>query len=95
MNRTTIQAAMLAATLLASSIAAAGELTRTNDEVVCKDKDTGEVVLVADGQKIRLAYWEREPYFTKQPRTSRHKDAFPAPKNSTCEIFRKATASTR
>ena len=52
--------------------------------ITCSDA-AGNVTLVADGRKIRLAYWEGDtPYFTDARRAAKHKRTFAAPAGSTC-----------
>lgn len=54
--------------------------------VICTN-DAGKVTLVADGRKVRVAYWNGDkPYFTDGNRAARHKRTFAAPAGSVCRI---------
>lgn len=80
--------ALTAALLLASAVAAAGPLTNPGPRVECVDA-SGNTVLVADGRKVRVAFWKADrPYFTKGNRAAAHRDAFPAPEGSSCYVGR-------
>jgi hypothetical protein len=55
--------------------------------IICTDTATGKVTLVADGRKVRVAYWSDEkPYFTDSRPASRHKRTFTAPAGSVCRV---------
>lgn len=95
MNINTLKVAFLSLSLVVighSSPALAGTAqplpaTSPKYPIVCVDTDTGKITLVADGKKVRVAYWNRDRvYFTSGNRASRHKPAFPAPRNSECMI---------
>jgi hypothetical protein len=61
-----------------------------NYPVVCSDAD-GKVLLVADGDKVRVAQWDKrnnKPRFTDSRPTSRHQRVFDAPRGSVCRIER-------
>ena len=54
--------------------------------IICTDA-AGKVTLVADGRKVRVAYWSDEkPYFTDSNRSARHKRTFTAPAGSVCRV---------
>lgn len=77
--------------LVATSPAKAGTaqpLPSTTPEypVICTN-DAGKVTLVADGRKVRVAYWQGDkPYFTDSNRAARQKRTFAAPAGSACRI---------
>jgi hypothetical protein len=58
--------------------------------VICSDA-AGNIVLVADGNKVRVAQWDKrddQPRFTDSRRTSPHKRVYDPPRNSVCRIVR-------
>lgn len=63
--------------------------------IVCSDSN-GRVTLVADGVKVRVAYWTDEtPYFTDSRPVSRHKRTFKAPAGSVCRVPARSEESIR
>lgn len=58
--------------------------------IICTDTETGNVTLVADGHKVRIAYWNNQPYFTDSNRAARHKRTFTAPTGSVCRMSQKS-----
>lgn len=82
-----IVAALIGCVMTAKAGTAMPLPTATPDyPIVCTNKD-GKVTLVADGVKVRVAYWTDEtPYFTYSRPASRHKRTFKAPDGSVCRV---------
>lgn len=79
---------LLVATVPPAKAGTAQPLPGTAPEypVICTN-DAGKVTLVADGRKVRVAYWEGDkPYFTDSNRAARHKRTFSAPAGSVCRV---------
>lgn len=79
---------VLVATAPAAKAGTAQPLPSTTPEypVICTN-DAGKVTLLADGRKVRVAYWQGDkPYFTDSNRAARQKRTFAAPAGSVCRV---------